>query len=85
VSKSIHQWQTYYSPRNGRVKIQACRLCGVAKGIVTSSYGCKPNSKTRSILKNWTTEVPGEESASSITKRPSQQSSLNDLRLRRKV
>ena len=57
MSKSIHQWQTFYSPRNGRVSIQACKVCGVAKGIVNSSHICKPGAKTRSLLKDWTTKA----------------------------
>jgi len=69
VSKSIHQWQVYYSPRNGRVNIQACKVCGVAKGIVTSSYGCKPTAKKSSLLKGWSTENPAGKRVPSEAKR----------------
>lgn len=60
MSKSIHQWQTFYSPRNGSVSIQACKVCGIAKGIVSSSYACKLRTKKSSLLKGWSTIKPSE-------------------------
>jgi len=57
MSKQIHEWTTYYSPRNGRVSIQACAKCGIAKGMVYESYKCEPQKK-ESRLQGWTTEKP---------------------------
>jgi len=59
MSHSEHQWATFYSPRNGRISIQACSVCGIAKGIVTGQHECTEVSdevrETR--LRGWTQEV----------------------------
>jgi len=57
MSKQIHQWTTFYSPRNGRITIQACAICGIAKGMVYEGYKCE-SEKKHSRLKGWTTVAP---------------------------
>jgi len=50
-----HEWATFYSPRNGRLSIQACKICGVAKGIVTGGHKCTIVSakQKQSRLRGW--------------------------------
>jgi len=50
-----HQWALFYSPRNGRISIQACRECGIARGLVNQWHECVPVSpeKKTSRLKGW--------------------------------
>ena len=50
-----HQWAEFFSPRNGRLSIQACYQCGVAKSIGTKKIGCTPVplEKRKSRLRGW--------------------------------
>lgn len=57
MSKQTHQWATFYSPRNGRISIQACAHCGIAKGMVYEAYKCE-REKMMVRLQGWTTEKP---------------------------
>ena len=59
MSQSEHQWATFYSPRNGRISIQACRVCGIAKGFVTGEHECTPVSDEvrNARLRGWTEEI----------------------------
>ena len=52
-----HEWATFYSPRNGRIRIEACRHCGVAKSILAGSLVCTPVSeeKKNTRLRGWAT------------------------------
>jgi len=61
-----HQWVTFYSPRNGRLSIQACNICGVAKGIVTGKNRCMDVSPKRrqTRLRGWTTQSNSDRSHS---------------------
>lgn len=56
MNRVKHQWDTYYSPRNGRISIQACNVCGVAKGLVLNSHACTAtNNSVKNVrLKGWT-------------------------------
>lgn len=53
-----HQWATFYSPRNGRISIQACNICGLAKGFVAGQHECTEVTpeKKETRLRGWTTE-----------------------------
>jgi len=57
MSKKEHKWVAFYSPRNGRISIQACSMCGVAKGLVPNAYECTSTSENvKNIrLNGWTT------------------------------
>ena len=57
MSKQTHEWTTFYSPRNGRISIQACARCGIAKGMVYENYKCEPEKKSVR-LQGWTTDEP---------------------------
>jgi len=61
-----HEWVTFYSPRNGRLSIQACNVCGVAKGIVTGGHKCVSVSEKRkqARLRGWTTKANSNRSHS---------------------
>ena len=56
MRQSQHKWTLFYSPRNGRISIQACSECGIAKGVVKESHECTPASKLKkgARLKGWT-------------------------------
>lgn len=41
MGKHEHNWVTFYNPRNGRVRIQACANCGLAKGLEVAVKQCK--------------------------------------------
>ncbi len=45
MSDNKHQWKQFSSPRNGRIKVEACEVCGIAKGMVHSSYKCTKGKK----------------------------------------
>lgn len=68
MSRVEHQWSTFYSPRNGRISIQACRVCGVAKGLVLNTHECsKTNSNVKNMrLKGWTTVSRMRQSTNSL-------------------
>jgi len=59
MNQSEHKWATFYSPRNGRISIQACSVCGVAKGIVTRQHECTEVSEEEKTtrLRGWTQKV----------------------------
>ena len=40
MAKRPHKFITYYNPRNGRVSIQACEKCGLAKGLELAQKHC---------------------------------------------
>ena len=50
-----HQWATFYSPRNGRISIQACSRCGVAKSFVLEGNKCQDVSEQEvaTRLRGW--------------------------------
>jgi len=54
-----HQWATFYSPRNGRISIQACHVCGIFKGVVVGNVECTSISREErdERLRGWTTEM----------------------------
>jgi len=56
VSFREHNWVEFFSPRNGRLSIQACSKCGVAKSAITEKIRCAPVSpeKRDSRLRGWT-------------------------------
>ena len=68
MSRVEHQWDTFYSPRNGRISIQACRVCGVAKGLVLNTHECsKTNNSVKNMrLKGWTTVSRMRQSVNSL-------------------
>ena len=51
-----HQWAFFYSPRNGRIGIEACRVCGVAKSLWNGHKSCSKTSKEKRDfrLRGWT-------------------------------
>ena len=57
-----HQWAEFYSPRNGRISIQACQICGVAKSMTLNKDECTavPLEKRKSRLRGWSTNSPNE-------------------------
>ena len=57
MSGKKHQWIEYYSPRNGRISIQACKECGIIKSVALNKSICSgvANSKKASLLREWTT------------------------------
>ena len=55
VNKENHQWVTYSNPRNGRIRVIACKYCGVMKMGALASKPCSPNETQNSIeSKGWT-------------------------------
>jgi len=58
VGKKEHNWARFYNPRNGRISIQACSTCGIAKSIIGESHECSAvSSKVKeSRLRGWSTE-----------------------------
>ena len=57
--KTSHQWKTFFNPRNARISIQACAICGVAKGLEKHAGECSSTTNiNKSRLKNWTTVTP---------------------------
>jgi len=55
----MHSWKLFYSPRNGRISIQACAKCGVAKGMVHQGHKCSASGEKKSDrLKGWTLAAP---------------------------
>ena len=40
MGKQVHNFVKYYNPRNGRVSIQACAKCGIAKGFEVAQRHC---------------------------------------------
>ena len=62
MSGKKHQWIEYYSPRNGRISIQACRYCGIIKSMALNKSTCSEfaNSKKASLLREWTTDKPSK-------------------------
>lgn len=59
MKQSEHQWARFYSPRNGRISIQACHICGIAKGIVTGDHECSPveDEVRMARLRGWSQKV----------------------------
>ena len=57
-----HQWAEFYSPRNGRISIQACQTCGVAKSMTLNKDECSavPLEKRKSRLRGWSMNKPNE-------------------------
>lgn len=55
-----HQWTDFYSPRNGRISIEACQCCGVTKSRVTVKVDCSPtgSDKRERRLSGWTMNKP---------------------------
>lgn len=55
-----HKWTTYYSPRNGRISIQACSECGVAKSFVVGDGECKKVAEETMLgrLRGWSVDEP---------------------------
>ena len=51
----VHKWITFYNPRNGRVRIQACAHCGIAKGLEVGVHGCLevPPARNRMRVSGW--------------------------------
>jgi len=35
-----HHWVAYHNPRNGRIRVNACLHCGVAKDQMAKSIPC---------------------------------------------
>ena len=62
MSGKKHQWIEYYSPRNGRISIQACQECGIIKSVALNKSICSgvANSKKASLLSEWTTNKPSK-------------------------
>ena len=62
MSGKKHQWIEYYSPRNGRISIQACQECGIIKSVALNMSRCSgvANSKKASLLREWTTNKPSK-------------------------
>jgi len=61
MNEQEHVWQRFYSPRNGRVIIDACALCGVAKGMVYKGHRCSASTSSKrnnNLLKGWTVAAP---------------------------
>jgi len=54
MSKAKHDWVTFKNPRNGKIRIQACIKCGVAKGLVQSLHCVAvPNRDNPMRLLGW--------------------------------
>lgn len=55
-----HEWAQFYSPRNGRISIQACQTCGVAKSMVMNKVKCLAvaDEKRKSRLRGWSMNKP---------------------------
>ena len=53
--RSSHQWSTFYNPRNGRVRIQACAKCGIAKPLAAGRHDCVsvPAEHNRLVNLGW--------------------------------
>ena len=66
MSDVTHKWGRFYSPRNGRISIEACTECGIAKGIVTTSHACKSTSSRSVRLKGWSQSSSRNAQTSSI-------------------
>ena len=66
MSQLKHEWVTFYSPRNGRLSIQACEKCGVAKGIVNGGhrFSVVSNEEKQNRLHGWTTNAHSNRSHS---------------------
>ena len=46
-----HSWRMYANPRNGKVRIRACSVCGVAQGMGGQVQRCKmPKSGEHRLL-----------------------------------
>ena len=59
MSEQAYQWQLFYRPRNGRITIEACALCGVAKGMVYQGHQCRTfNGQKTNWLNGWSDGAP---------------------------
>jgi len=59
MNDQMHKWQLFYSPRNGRISIQACSVCGVAKGMVRPGHKCIASNESKiDRLNGWTAASP---------------------------
>jgi len=58
--KRPHNFITYYNPRNGRVSIQACEKCGLAKGLELAQRHCdRSGAKVNKMhLAGWSEQHP---------------------------
>ncbi len=48
-----HNWITYVNPRNGKVRVKACSLCGIMNMPLTANSECNLNTRTDRMA-NWT-------------------------------
>ena len=56
MKQNQHQWVLFASPRNGRISIEACESCGIARGFVKGAHECIPVSEEvkQVRLRGWT-------------------------------
>ncbi len=59
MGKQNHHFITFYNPRNGRVTIQACAYCGIAKGLELATKVCRnmPMSENKMYKAGWQTSI----------------------------
>ena len=59
MGKYDHHFIKFYNPRNGRVIIQACAKCGIAKGLELGAKVCReiPVQENKMFKAGWQTSL----------------------------
>lgn len=63
-----HEWELFRNPRNGRVQVMACGVCGVTKGLEAVIQLCRPIEAEdhRMIKAGWLKNVSSGQSQSGL-------------------
>ena len=65
---SKHEWELFRNPRNGRVQVMACGVCGVTKGLEAVIQLCRPTEVVdhRMIKAGWLKNTNSKHSKSGL-------------------
>ena len=63
-----HEWELFKNPRNGRVQVMACGVCGVTKGLEAVVQLCRPSGVEghRMLKAGWLKNTNSKQSKSGL-------------------